>query len=150
MSKYLNIYILLTVYFSFGSSQKAILLSSSLGYYNYRQMSNIVKLYQNLRHNGFADDDILLMVGEMQPCCEKNHLFASLSFYDGDYTNIFRNVEVDYAQSQLTALSVSSILMGFYDRSTLNKQKLQLSESEPLFIYLTGHGGDKYFKIREK
>jgi glycosylphosphatidylinositol transamidase (GPIT) subunit GPI8 len=62
-------------------------------------MSNIVKLYQHLRHNGFADSDILLMVGEMQPCCEKNPLFASLSFFDGDHTNIFRNIEVDYTQS---------------------------------------------------
>lgn len=126
MSEYLHIYILLTVCFAVVSSQKAILLSSSLGYYNYRQVSNIVKLYHNLRHNGFADEDILLMIGEMQPCCEKNHLFASLSFYDGDYTNIFRNIEVDYSQSQLTSSSVSNILMGFYDRSTLNKQKLQL------------------------
>jgi glycosylphosphatidylinositol transamidase (GPIT) subunit GPI8 len=89
-------------------------------------MSNIVKLYQNLRSNGFADEDIILMIGEMQPCCEKNQLFASLSFFDGDYTNIFRGVEVDYSQSQLTAASVSNILMGFYDRSVLNKKRLHL------------------------
>jgi phosphatidylinositol glycan class K len=148
MSKYLNIYILVAVCFFFGSTQKAVLLSSSLGYYNYRQMSNIVKLYHHLRHNGFADEDILLMVGEMQPCCEKNQLFASLSFYDGDYTNIFRGVEVDYSQSQLTAASVSNILMGFYDRRTLNKRRLHLQKNEPIFIYVTGHGGDTYFKIR--
>lgn len=47
----------------FINSQKAILMSSSLGYYNYRQVSNIVKLYHHLRHNGFTDDDIILLIG---------------------------------------------------------------------------------------
>jgi glycosylphosphatidylinositol transamidase (GPIT) subunit GPI8 len=34
-----------------------------------------------------------------------------------------------------------------YDDKTLNIRRLQL-EKEPYFIYFTGHGGDKYFKIR--
>jgi glycosylphosphatidylinositol transamidase (GPIT) subunit GPI8 len=67
-------------------------MSSSIGYYNYRQVSNIVKIYHDLRKNGFGDEDILLLLGEIQTCCEKNHLFGSLSFFDGDYTNIFKNV----------------------------------------------------------
>jgi hypothetical protein len=128
MSKYFSIYILGAVCFYFGSTQKAILMSSSLGNYNYRQMSNIVKLYQNLRSYGFSDEDILLMIGEMQPCCEKNQLFASLSFFDGDYTNIFRGVEVGYSQSQLTAASVSNILISFYYQSVLNKRKQHLQK----------------------
>lgn len=64
----------------------------------------------------------------MQPCCEKNHLFGTLSFYDGDYTNIFKNIEVDYYQSQMTSASVSNILLGYYGKYTLNKKKLNLKQ----------------------
>ena len=42
--------------------QKALLLSSSIGYYNIRQISNIVKVYHHLKDNGLTDDDIILMV----------------------------------------------------------------------------------------
>lgn len=108
------------------SCQKAVLMSSSLGYYNIRQVNNIVKVYQHLRMRGLHDEDILMLVSEPQACCEKNHLFGTLSFYDGDYTNIFRNVEIDYFQSELTIESVASILMGLHSKSTLNKRKLKI------------------------
>ena len=45
------------------SAQKAIILSSSIGYYNYRQAANAVKIYQDLKINGFSDSDILLFNG---------------------------------------------------------------------------------------
>lgn len=88
-------------------SHKAILFSSSLGYYNIRQVNNIVKMYHHFRSNGFSDDDILLIIAEMQPCCEKNHRFGTLSFYDGDYENIFKGVEVDYYHSGVYLESVA-------------------------------------------
>lgn len=43
-------------------SQKAIVFSSSIGYYNYRQTSNALKVYHKLKDYGFTDEDILLMI----------------------------------------------------------------------------------------
>ena len=100
------------------------MVSSSLGYYNIRQVNNIVTVYQHLKKNGFSDQDILLFIGELQPCCEKNHKFGTLSFLDSEYENIFRNVEVDYHQGQLTAKTVSDLLMGNYGKFVLNKRRL--------------------------
>lgn len=51
------------------SCQKAMLISSSLGYYNIRQVNNIVKVYQHLRRQGLQDENILLLVSEPQTCC---------------------------------------------------------------------------------
>lgn len=86
--------------FLFGCySQQAIIFTSSLGFYNIRQNNNVVKIYHHLKNFGIPDSDILLIFGEMQACCEKNPKFGSLSFYDNDYTNIFRDIEVDYYQS---------------------------------------------------
>jgi phosphatidylinositol glycan class K len=63
------ILLMLSAVLSSALSQKAILVDSSLGFYNYRQVSNIVKLYHHLRSNGYRDEDILLFIGELQPCC---------------------------------------------------------------------------------
>jgi glycosylphosphatidylinositol transamidase (GPIT) subunit GPI8 len=51
----LPLIIILIASFSFVYSQKVILISSSLGYYNIRQVNNIVKIYQHFRKNGFSD-----------------------------------------------------------------------------------------------
>lgn len=40
--------------------------------------------------------------------------------------------------------------MGLYHKFTLNKRKLKMKTTPTLFIYITGHGGDLYFKIRER
>ena len=34
-------------------AQKAFLMSSSIGFYNYRQNANTLKIYQTLKSNGF-------------------------------------------------------------------------------------------------
>jgi glycosylphosphatidylinositol transamidase (GPIT) subunit GPI8 len=44
----------------------------------------------------------------------------------------------------------SDLLLGYYSKYTLNKRKINFDSNEPVFMYLTGHGGDYYFKIREK
>lgn len=41
-------------------TQKAFLLSSSVGYYNYRQNANVLKVYHLLKQSGFQDNDIIL------------------------------------------------------------------------------------------
>lgn len=55
---YKNIYLIiisLYIYLHPIYTQKALLLSSSLGYYNIRQINNIIKIYQHLRENGYKD-----------------------------------------------------------------------------------------------
>jgi glycosylphosphatidylinositol transamidase (GPIT) subunit GPI8 len=44
--------------------------------------------------------------------------------------------------------NVANSFMGYYPKFTINKRKLTFKEQEPYFIYVTGHGGDTYFKIR--
>jgi len=50
-------------------SQKAFLFSSSVGYYNYRQNANVLKMYSFFRDQGFEDDDMILAFPENVGCC---------------------------------------------------------------------------------
>ena len=42
--------------------QKAMIFSSSIGYYNYRQTANALSVYHKLKEYGFNDRDIILMI----------------------------------------------------------------------------------------
>ena len=47
--------IILLSLFKEGISQKAFMLTSSVGYYNYRQLSNVLEVYHILKELGFED-----------------------------------------------------------------------------------------------
>jgi glycosylphosphatidylinositol transamidase (GPIT) subunit GPI8 len=74
---------------------------------------------------------------------------GSVSFRDNDNTNINRHLSVDMRYNSMNARSVLNQLGLKYSRHTLNLHRLKLDNS-PYLIYLTGHGGDFYFKIRER
>lgn len=131
------------------NTQKAYVFSSSVGYYNYRQNANAMKVYQMLKERGLKDQDILLAFPENVGCCEKNPLQGTISFYDNDYSNLNKNVEVDLKFSSISVASVMDSLRGKYPASTLNLNRLTLRD-EPYLIYMAGHGGDYYSKIRER
>lgn len=71
-----------------------------------------------------------------------------MSFRDNDYTNINRHISVDMNYNSMNARSVLNRIGLKYPSYTLNLNRLKLDNS-PYLIYLTGHGGDYYFKIRE-
>jgi glycosylphosphatidylinositol transamidase (GPIT) subunit GPI8 len=43
-----------------GMAQTVFILSSSVGYYNYRQNANALAMYQLLRERGFGHGELLL------------------------------------------------------------------------------------------
>ena len=82
-------------------------------------------------------------------CCSKNAIQGSISFRDNDYHNLNRNLEVDYKYFSISAESVLNTIIMKYHPKTLNSKRLKLN-NEPYLVYITGHGGDFYFKIRER
>jgi glycosylphosphatidylinositol transamidase (GPIT) subunit GPI8 len=52
--------------------------------------------------------------------------------------------------STLNAETLLAMLGGKWAPNQPNIHRLPVALSEPYFIYLTGHGGDYYFKVRER
>jgi len=44
-------------------TQHAFILSSSVGFYNYRQTAGALKVYEHLKQRGFRDNNIFLGIG---------------------------------------------------------------------------------------
>ena len=69
---------------------------------------------------------MLLLFPENIACCRKNALQGSLSFKDNDYTNIAKNIEVDYKYYSISSYSVANMMAIKYKPETLNLKKLSL------------------------
>ena len=144
------LYLILNLIILTQASNKAILISSSLGFYNYRQGSNILKIYHHLKNKGFKDEDIILMLPENGKCNLRNNKLGTISFYDGDHNDICKNVEVDYSHSDMKLTNVYNNLILKYPQFTLNSKRIKTDKDTNLLIYFSGHGGDDYFKLMER
>ncbi len=60
--------LLICCLFGLAYNQIAVLMSSAVGYYNYRQTAGVMSIYQTLRELGFHDADILLAIPENTGC----------------------------------------------------------------------------------
>lgn len=131
-------------------SNKAILISSSIGFYNYRQGANILKIYNHLKQRGYKDSDIILMLPENGKCILKNGKLGSVSFYDGFNTDLCKDTLVDYSQSDMKLRDVYNTLTFKYHPYALNAKRMDSGKGTNLLVYFSGHGGDDYFKLLER
>lgn len=129
----------------------AVILSSSTFYHNYRHTANALAIYQSLKSHGrFTDDNIILMLADEVACNAKNP-FKETIFPIGTHDlNFFNDVHVDYTGADVTVDNFFRVLLGRHDEYTPSYQRLpNVDENTNLFLYMTGHGGDSFFKFRD-
>lgn len=125
-------------------------LNNAKYYYNYRMVSNLMAMASKLRVLGFTEDNVLT----------GNHV-AAFNHFANFPPNTQRFEDDEIGQSLLTRestfdfhnedVSLKRHLMAISGRfehdDPLNK-RLDFSGAESLVVYLTGHGGDLYMKIK--
>jgi len=151
----------------------AVLVQSSPFFHNYRHTSNILSIYQALKQFGnFTDDNIILMMAEEIPWNARNALKGTMAALYSHHTDQHSSnskvldlwdddVEIDYIGSDVTVEALLHVLTGrstsqaaFDDANNMipfssNRQLPHMDENTNLFLYLTGHGGDTFFKFRD-
>lgn len=132
----------------------AVILSSSTFYHNYRHSVNALSIYQSLKqHGGFTDDNIILMLADEVACNARNPYKDTI--YPMGRTshnvNLFDNAQIDYGGNDVTVDHFFRVLLGRHAKYTPRHQRLHnIDEDTNLFLYITGHGGDGFFKFRDK
>jgi phosphatidylinositol glycan class K len=124
----------------------AMIVSSSRYWFNYRHAINALGIYDLLRTNGIPDDRIILMVADEYATNSrnpyKNRMHASgihrESWYGGNAT------ELDYRGSDVTVQTFLDASLGVAPKS------LHTDAESNLLIYVTGHGGDQFFKFQDE
>jgi phosphatidylinositol glycan class K len=133
------------------TSNVAIILSSSTFYHNYRHTANALAIYQSLRHHGgFTDDNIILMLADDVSCNARN-VYKDHIYTKGEHgVDLNENVQIDYIGGDATIDNFFRVLLGRHTSDTPGYQRLpQMDEHTNVFIYITGHGGDSFFKFRD-
>ena len=132
----------------------AVLVSSSRYWHNYRHVSNVLSLYNLLKTGGqFTDDNIILMIADDVPCDGRNpHKNAIYPEYarTGTGNSVYNaDVEIDYRGTDVTVENFLRVLVGRHEKGETPSRMLDLTPDTNLVVFLTGHGGDSFFKFQD-
>ena len=126
----------------------AVIVQTSRFFHNYRHTSNALTIYQAVKKYGkIPDENIILMLAEDIPFNDRNP-FKGQVFSDMNEDSLFdSSVELDYRGEDVTVDNFLRVLLG---ESKPGHRQLDLDSDTNLLVYLTGHGGDSFFKFQDE
>jgi GPI-anchor transamidase subunit K len=130
-------------------------VDSSKYWFNYRHMSNVVSLYNEIQRLGISKEHIILMSGIGSACDARNICPGSLFNEKTETTfptksDIFsRNINIDFAGEAVTVDSLIALLTGRHSPGFGTSQRLKSTEESNVILFITGHGGDEFFKFQD-
>ncbi|MBO5703332.1 MAG: hypothetical protein J6R91_01985 [Bacteroidaceae bacterium] len=117
---------------------KAVLIATSSGWDNYRHQADILAYYQQLKNNGFTDDDIILIMADDLAQNPKNP-YPGQIFSDTKLQNdLYTDVCIDYELGKLTPFDLKNILLG--QSSEKLPVVLNSEQHDNLLFIWAGHG----------
>lgn len=130
------------------TSNHAVIVSSSRYWFNYRHTTNALSIYRLLKDNGFSDGNIVLMVADEYSVNDRNVFKNKLitkgrtgpSLYD-------EHTQIDYRGDDVSVDNLLRVLLGHGQERSL--PVLRSNAQSHVLVYLTGHGGDQFFKFQD-
>lgn len=119
---------------------RAVIISTSGGWENYRHQADALAVYQFLRSNGVSDDDIILFSIDDVPWMPQNQKKGDIRHEEGG-PNLRENAVIDYSGDRVTPEILRKVLLG--ECSPLTPLVLESNENSNVFFYLVGHGMPK-------
>ena len=126
----------------------AVVISPSTTWSNYRHQADAFAMYQTLRHHGYDEDHIVLIVEDNLYNYKDNkfpgHIYVERSD-DPNITDMFINDDVrnhavvDYHFSQLTQDDIADIMLG--RQSERLPHVIHPDSASNVFFFWSGHGG---------
>jgi len=136
----------------------AVIVSSSRYWFNYRHVTNALSIYQLLKRGGMTDDDIVLMLADDIPCNMRNPFRGKIFPRGTGGEDLMENVEIDYSGTDVTVDAFLRVLLGRHLPGEEGSNRKgggggrswpELNENTNVLVYLTGHGGDNFFKFQD-
>ncbi|MEO1271950.1 MAG: C13 family peptidase, partial [Myxococcota bacterium] len=122
---------------------QALVVSTSIGWENYRHQADALSAYHTLRSAGVHDDDIVLIGADDIAYHADNNRPGTVLNSSGD--NVYAGATYDYGLS-LDAQELSDIIVG--DASDTLTTTLTTDASTNVVIYLVGHGNPDGLVVR--
>lgn len=140
------------------TNNHAVIVSSSRYWFNYRHAVNALVFYQLAKSNGIPDENIVLMLADDLPSNtrnpHKNGMYNDgvVKSSDGSTSSegatlYDASTEIDYRGEDVTVQSFVRVLLGRQVQP--HQPVLHTNADSNILIYLTGHGGDQFFKFQD-
>lgn len=128
----------------------AVLVDTSRFWFNYRHSANVLSVYRTIKRLGIPDSRIILMIADVMACEAQNPFPAQMFSHDSHSENLFStHTQVDYRGYDVTAESLMRVLTGRHGEEVPPSKRLMSDDSSHVLLYLTGHGGDGFFKFQD-
>jgi len=122
------------------STNWAVLIAGSNGYYNYRHQADISHSYQILRKLGnFPDKNIIVMMYNDIVNNTENPIPGKL-FNEPGGIDVYNNITISYQGDKVTALNFLNVIQGIKEGDTKNGPVLESKKNDNIFIYYSDHG----------
>ena len=146
---FLLLFLLQLVVHAKHTSNHAVIVSSSRYWFNYRHAINALSIYSLLKDNGFDDDHIILMLADEYASNSRNP-YKNTMYANGIHSKSLynENIEIDYRGEDVTVQNLVHVLTG-RSPSGAGLPVLQSDSNSHVLVYLTGHGGDQFFKFQD-
>ena len=126
----------------------AVVVSPSTTWNNYRHQADAFAMYQSLKHHGYDDDHIILIVEDNLSDDPRNAFPGQIFVERGDDTSdilvnedVRKNAVVDYHFSDLILSDLMDIMTG--KASERLPQVISPREDSNVFFFWSGHGGSR-------
>lgn len=127
-----------------------VLVDTSRFWFNYRHAANVFSLYRAVRRLGVPDSRIVMMVADGMACDAQNPYPAQVFNDERRSKNVYgTHIQVDYRGTAVTAEALMRVLTGRHAAGVPASQRLLSDADSNVFLYLTGHGGDEFFKFQD-
>ena len=137
---------------SSAGTTSVLIVSTSRFWHNYRHAANALSVYHTVKRLGVNDDDIIFMLADGFGCDARNprppavfntgRAGAAIDVYGGD-------VEVDWRGLEVTPENFIQVLTDRHAPTISSSKRLRTGPDSRVLIYLTGHGGDGFFKFQD-
>jgi phosphatidylinositol glycan class K len=133
----------------------AVLVCSSDFWFNYRHASSVLGVYEQLLRLGFLRSNIVLFNSLDAVCSPKNPnagCMPSNSTSQASNAHVLIKPEIiaDFKGREVTVQNFLNLLTGRSSSSSPASKRLSSHSNSNILIYLSGHGGDEFFKFNDQ
>ena len=137
-----------------------VLVSASRYWFNYRHLTNSLTVYEIVKDHGIADDHIIFM--NAYDSCDCRNVNNSYFFNDASIDKIYLNnlykndIKIDYRNDEVTVDNFIRLLTNRFGGSNLRqnmnaaRKRLLSDYRSNVLVFLSGHGGDEFFKFQDR
>ncbi|KAL9650755.1 hypothetical protein ABK040_001808 [Willaertia magna] len=133
------------------SNNWVVLIDSSRFWFNYRHVANALSFYHVVKQLGIPDSQIILMLADDVACNARNRFPARVFNNKKRQMSVYgEDVEVDYRGYEVTVEQFFRVLTGRHSDAVPTSKRLMSDEHSNVLVFMTGHGGDEFFKFQDQ